>query len=399
MRLLILSLVLPVFASGCGRSGLAGKATSPEADGAVPPAACSSLVSLGSAELGPPGKDSHAPSIAGRGGLLGVSWTTTRKPGTNDLELRFATFGAGLKPSPTAGAVVSSAIPGAPAALAVGPQEWAALFMRGSTTGSMVPKLVLARFDGAGKPLGPTLEITAQAMAQALAARGKGGYGMIYTHPSKVGTINFRAMDSAGKTGAARRVVTGDSYNDLWLSERSDGGFLAGWWGKHYMLARLAQDGRMLAFPAVVAQRSGPWAARYVLVSPDRVGILYLQQATNPGKVDLMFRIVQAMGSGLGPERKVASGVGAGDAPMALAWSGKRFVVVYDAKRADLRLSARLLNRDGAPVGGAVAVAGCLLTSSRPATAWAGDTVGVAMQAGLSGLPTQRACLAALRCK
>ena len=402
MRLLtILFLLSLLLITSCGRSSLQGGASAPApaADSSVSsPTVCSSLSLLGTAELGTMGRDSLAPAIAGRGGLLGVSWTELRNPGTNDLELRLATFGAGLKPAPSAGVVVSDALPGPPVGLAAGPQAWAALFMRGSHTGSLVPKLVLARFDGAGKPQGPTLEITAQAMAQALAARALGGYGMIYTHPSKVGAINFRALDGTGKAGAARLVVSGDYYNDLWLAEMPGGGYLAGWWGKQHMLARLELDGRLPAPPAVVAPRSGNWAARYVLAGADRVGVLYLRRPAPQVAPELMFKLVRGDGSEVAPARKIAGRVGILGSP-ALAWSGKRYVVVYDDERADLKLSARLLDSDGAPVGAAVALPSCMLTARAPVTAWAGDTVGVAFQGGLSGLPTQRACLVALRCE
>ena len=100
----------------------------------------------------------------------------------------------------------------------------------------------------------------------------------------------------------------------------------------------------------------------------------------------------------MGP-KKIAAGVLLVDSPFTLAWSGKRFVLVYDGNRPDLKLSARLLDPNGALVGSEAVVPSCLLTAHQPVASWAGDTVGVAFQAGLSGLPTQRACLAALRCK
>ena len=399
MRFPVLLSLSIISMAGCGRTGSPANSSLSGADASAPPAACASLSLMGVAELGPSGEDSLGPVVVERPGLLGVSWLTRLKAGTNDQQLRFATFGAGMKPASAAGAMVSEALPGAEVALAAGPQAWAALFMRGSTTGSLVPKLVLARFDGAGKAQGPALEITSQAMAQALAAQPQGGYGMIYTHPSKVGAINFRALDSKGKAGAARLVVVGDSYNDLWLAAKPGGGYLAGWWGNHHMLASLELDGKMPAPPVVVAQRSGPWPARYVLAGPDRVGVLYLRQPSTQSPVELMFKLVRGDGSDMGPARRVASGVASGDRGTALAWSGKRFAVVYDGKRPDLKLSARLLDQGGLPVGGEVTVPSCLLTARQPEAAWAGDTLGVTFQAGLSGLPTQRACLAALRCR
>ncbi len=394
MRLVHFSLLFSLIA-GCGgrTSPLAG------ADASTPsPAACSSLKLRYSVALGDGSRDGSEPVVASDGKRFAVGWYDENRGAARDQRLAHTLLPATARPQDPTWTRTWSVVFGLPPVVAPEPAGgWAALYPTSTLTAGT--RYLLGRMSSDIKTVGFQQYLTDPVMDLAFATTPAGEHAALHALPSKVGTLRLLIRDAAG-TLKTVDLATGDSYEGLWLASRPGGGYMAGWWGNTaYHIARLRADGALEGKPAAVAPRTSPWEARFALAG-QRVGVLYLVKRSGVGEADLLFRLVDLEGKGVSGPHLVASKVTPGTRAIALAWSGKRgrFAAIHDPRRPDLKLSLRLLDELGKPLGAASTLPGCLLTARLPAAAWAGDALAVVHEGGKSGLPDRRICAAVLEC-
>lgn len=213
LRLPLLSLLVMV---GCGRTGLVEGAPA-GLDGTVPPPppppSCTALKLLGTAELGPSGKDGFKPAIAGRGSTLGVAWRSEIKAGSQDLELRFAAFAAGMKPSTTSGAVLGISSAGPTGPLVSDPNGWAAL-LNADSKDPLSSTIGLLQFSDPRNAWARNVALYGVAMAYTLAASPGGGHAVLYSMTGKMGILHFASVSDTGSLNSLN-IFQGGSFNDL----------------------------------------------------------------------------------------------------------------------------------------------------------------------------------------